>query len=277
MLKYRLISFPLLLAVVAAMFFWSAGGKYLFALFAVAGSAAALYEAARLLDKIQIPAYPRFCALSGAVVSAAFCVDNFNWLSRKICAQTALCLAVLTGIVTLLMLIRKKNDIVRKIAGSISTLAIFGFPFFLLETVYFRTLGGLPLLFYTICVVKSMDTGGYIFGLSSAKLLPGGNHKIAPTISPNKSWEGVLGGMLMSVGVSLIFYKFNGGNWGVYILHGVVLSLLSLAGDLTESSLKRSAGVKDSANWIPGMGGLLDVFDSFLYVGYFMLISNLGR
>ena len=53
----------------------------------------------------------------------------------------------------------------------------------------------------------------------------------------------------------------------VFIAHGVILSLLSLAGDLTESSLKRAAGVKDSANWIPGMGGVFDVLDSFLYNG----------
>ena len=81
----------------------------------------------------------------------------------------------------------------------------------------------------------------------------------------------------MSVAVSLIFCRCYGGDLKNHIIHGVILSLLSLAGDLTESSLKRSAGVKDSANWIPGMGGIFDVFDSFLYVGYFMLFSNLGK
>ncbi len=277
MFKHRIISFPLLLALVAAVFFWKEGGKYLFALIATAGSAAALYEGAQLFNKINIKNSPLFCAAGGALISAAYCIDQFKWCKYKLCGNTAILLAVLTGFYALLVMIAKKNDIVQKIAGSISIFAIFGLPFYLLETVYFRTLGGLPLLLYVICVVKSMDTGGYIFGMLSAKLLPGGNHKIAPSISPKKSWEGVAGGMLMSVAVSLIFCRCYGGDLKNYIIHGVILSLLSLAGDLTESSLKRSAGVKDSANWIPGMGGIFDVFDSFLYVGYFMLFSNLGK
>ena len=276
MFKYRIISFPLLLALVAAVFFWKEGGRYLFALIAVAGCGAALYEGAVLAEKINIKNSPLFCAISGALVSAAYCIDRFGWIDAQLCGTVTGLLILLTGISALLVMIAKKNDIVQKIAGSIGIFAIFGIPFILLETIYFRTLGGLPLLLYVICVVKSMDTGGYIFGMTSARLLPGGNHKIAPSISPNKSWEGVAGGMLMSVGVSLIFCKCYNGSLTTYIVHGVILSLLSLAGDLTESALKRSAGVKDSANWIPGMGGILDVFDSFLYVGYFMIFSNLG-
>ena len=276
MFKYRIISFPLLLALVAAVFFWEDGGKYLFTLIAVAGCGAALYEAAVLADKINIKNSPLFCAIAGALFSAAQCVDYFDWTSTKLFELVVPFLLFFAGICALLLMIAKKNDLVIKIAGSIGVFAIFGIPLLLLESVYFQTLGSMPLLFYVICVVKSMDTGGYIFGMTSARLLPGGNHKIAPSISPNKSWEGVAGGMLMSVGVSLIFCKCYNGSLTTYIVHGVILSLLSLAGDLTESALKRSAGVKDSANWIPGMGGILDVFDSFLYVGYFMLFSNLG-
>ena len=164
----------------------------------------------------------------------------------------------------------------RRIVGSFGVILALGVPLVLVLNLYYYDFNGVSLLLYVILVTKSMDTGGYIFGMTSARLLPGGNHKIAPSISPNKSWEGVAGGMLMSVGVSLIFCKCYNGSLTTYIIHGVILSLLSLAGDLTESSLKRSAGVKDSANWIPGMGGIFDVFDSFLYVGYFMIFSNLG-
>ena len=277
MFKYRIISFPLLLALVAAVFFWKEGGQYLFALIAVAGCGAALYEGAVLFEKIGIRNNPLYCAVTGALISGAYCIDKFNWLKEPVGVKVALIILIASGVWSLLVMIAKKNDIVQKMAGSAGVLAILGVPFVLLEPIYFQKLGNIPLLFYVICVVKSMDTGGYIFGMTSARLLPGGNHKIAPKISPNKSWEGVAGGMLMSVGVSLIFRHFCGGDLGTYILHGVVLSLLSLAGDLTESSLKRSAGVKDSANWIPGMGGIFDVFDSFLYVGYFMLFSPLGK
>ena len=275
MFKYRIISFPLLLALVGAIFFWKDGGKYLFALIAIAGSGAVLFEAAQLFDKIKIKNYPLLCAAAGALISAAFCIDKFEWFSRKICCTAAAGITAALGIISLLMMITKKNKAIRRISGSIGVLTLIGIPFFLLENIYFRTVANMSLLLYVICVVKSMDTGGYIFGMLSAKLLPGGNHKIAPSISPKKSWEGVAGGMLLSVAASLIFCHFYAGNLITYIIHGVILSLLSLAGDLTESSLKRSADVKDSAHWIPGMGGVFDVFDSFLYVGYFMLISNL--
>ncbi|MBQ7208829.1 MAG: phosphatidate cytidylyltransferase [Lentisphaeria bacterium] len=282
MLKYRIISFPLLLALVAAVFFWKTGGVYLFSLLAVAGSAALLFEAGRLCNKIDIKNDPLFCAVCGALLSAAFLAVKLPLPGdRAPCFQ--LFPAVLAAVVmlpcvyALFMLIGKKTDAVRRAAGDMGILGIFGIPVLLLEMLYFKTLGGIPLLFYVICVTKAMDTGGYIFGMASARLLPGGNHKIAPSISPKKSWEGVAGGMLFSVTASLIFRHFCGGDLLVFIAHGVILSLLSLAGDLTESSLKRAAGVKDSANWIPGMGGVFDVLDSFLYVGYFMLFSNIGQ
>ena len=110
-------------------------------------------------------------------------------------------------------------------------------------------------------------TGGYIFGMLSAKLLPGGNHKIAPQLSPKKSWEGFIGGVALSVAVSLLFHHFNGGNISEYIIFALLLGVCSFFGDVTESGLKRVCGVKDSGNWIPGMGGAFDVLDSFIYVG----------
>ena len=281
MLKYRIISFPLLLALVAAVFFWKAGGIYLFSLLAVAGSGALLYEAGTLFNRIKIKNNPQVCAVCGALLSAAFLADHLLAAEGRpsfyLFRSLVVVFILLPGAYSLVMLLSKKNKSVRRAAGNIAVCWIFGMPVFLLEMLYFKSLGGVPLLFYVICVTKATDTGGYIFGMASARLLPGGNHKIAPSISPKKSWEGLAGGMVFSVAVSLIFRHFCGGSLAVYLIHGVVLSLLSFAGDLTESSLKRSAGVKDSANWIPGMGGVFDVLDSFLYVGYFMLISNIGQ
>ena len=102
----------------------------------------------------------------------------------------------------------------------------------------------------------------------------GGNHKIVPSISPKKSWEGTAGGVILSIAVSLLFYwlfcsKGIGVNapLGWYIVAAVVLALGSFAGDLTESALKRTCDVKDSGHWIPGMGGAFDVLDSFIYNG----------
>jgi phosphatidate cytidylyltransferase len=198
-----------------------------------------------------------------------------------------LCSVAALLVLPALVLIFRKEGVLERIAGSAGIFLVFGLPLLAAVSCWLLMLpfeplnifksGTVPGMLFLIAVSKTMDTGGYIFGMLSAKLLPGGNHKIAPSISPKKSWEGVAGGMLMSVAVSLIFCHCYGGDLQNYVIHGVILSLLSLAGDLTESSLKRSAGVKDSANWIPGMGGIFDVFDSFLYVGYFMLFSNLGK
>ena len=129
-------------------------------------------------------------------------------------------------------------------------------------------------LFFVMMVTKAMDTGGYIFGMLSNRWMPGGNHKIVPSISPKKSWEGTAGGVILSIAVSLLFYwlfcsKGIGVNapLGWDIAAAVVLALGSFAGDLTESALKRTCDVKDSGHWIPGMGGAFDVLDSFIYNG----------
>jgi phosphatidate cytidylyltransferase len=122
-------------------------------------------------------------------------------------------------------------------------------------------------LIFLCLVTKATDTGGYIVGTLTSKL-PGGNHKIAPKVSPKKSYEGLLGGLILSVAVSLLFYRFapeTGRNW--YILAAVVLSFGSFFGDLTESAVKRLCDIKDSGSFVPGMGGAFDVLDSFIYNG----------
>ena len=86
-------------------------------------------------------------------------------------------------------------------------------------------------------------------------------------ISPKKSWEGAAGGLLLCLAVSYAFYRCNGGDIARYAVSAVILGVCSFFGDITESGLKRVCGVKDSGNWIPGMGGAFDVLDSFIYVG----------
>ena len=75
--------------------------------------------------------------------------------------------------------------------------------------------------------------------------------------------------MIISMLVSVIFWKLGdiGYSVGWYIAFGALLGVLSFFGDLTESGIKRSCQVKDSGSWIPGMGGIFDVLDSFIYVG----------
>jgi phosphatidate cytidylyltransferase len=125
---------------------------------------------------------------------------------------------------------------------------------------------GRQVALYLIVVVKSSDMGAYFAGTAF------GRHKLFPRISPGKTWEGGLAGILTSVLVSVGFYVAAGRRLGALqlglhdaILLGVLLAVVGGAGDIFESLLKRAAGAKDSGRVIPGMGGILDVLDSLLF------------
>ncbi|MBP2017691.1 phosphatidate cytidylyltransferase [Symbiobacterium terraclitae] len=104
------------------------------------------------------------------------------------------------------------------------------------------------------------DTMAYFVGISL------GRHKLAPKISPQKSVEGLLGGVAGAAAVGLLLAPTVGVlHWHGALL-GVAIALVATLGDLTESALKRAAGVKDSGRLLPGHGGVLDRFDSSLFV-----------
>lgn len=94
-----------------------------------------------------------------------------------------------------------------------------------------------------------------------------GRHKMAPKISPNKSWEGFAGGLLGSVLVWAILWATGlyGFNLWFALLAGASVSVMGVFGDLIESRIKRGVGVKDSGNLIPGHGGMLDRSDSLIF------------
>ena len=125
---------------------------------------------------------------------------------------------------------------------------------------------GNVMLLYVIAIVKFSDVGGFAFGLTSAKLMKGGNHKLCPTISPNKSWEGLFGSVAVSSLVSCLFMGATGFGWGKSLALGAAAALLGTAGDLVESKFKRWVGVKDSSamKMTNGLGGILDMIDSLL-------------
>lgn len=123
-------------------------------------------------------------------------------------------------------------------------------------------------LLFSILVIKMTDTGAYFTGLLI------GRHPLAPLISPKKTWEGLAGGFAVALVVSLLV------GWGMHAggalplpqpagaallllaAHGVLMAAFAVAGDLAESLLKRDAALKDSGSVLPGLGGIMDVFDS---------------
>ncbi|GAB3122683.1 phosphatidate cytidylyltransferase [Glaciibacter psychrotolerans] len=110
-----------------------------------------------------------------------------------------------------------------------------------------------------ILLVVSADTGAYVSGLNFGK------HKMAPTISPKKTWEGFLGAVLacLIVGVLLALFML-GEPWWFGLIFGAVMVLTATFGDLAESLIKRDLGIKDMSSWLPGHGGFLDRLDSIL-------------
>lgn len=110
-------------------------------------------------------------------------------------------------------------------------------------------------------LIWSNDTGAYLLGVSMGK------HKLFPRISPKKTWEGFVGGLLLTMIVSwvdaIIFPEVNLKHWFVI---GFTTAIIGTFGDLVESMFKRSIGVKDSGKFLPSHGGFLDRFDAFLLV-----------
>ena len=122
------------------------------------------------------------------------------------------------------------------------------------------------MMLYIIGIIKISDMGGFAAGVSTAKLMKGGNHKMCPTISPNKSWEGLAGSVAASCILSCCFIPITHFVWYKALAFGVTAALVGTFGDLVESKFKRWVGVKDSSTFMPaGMGGLLDMFDSLLF------------
>jgi phosphatidate cytidylyltransferase len=117
------------------------------------------------------------------------------------------------------------------------------------------------LLSFFFLVLMGSDTGAYYVGRALGK------HKLAPSISPAKTWEGLVGGVLAGLLMATIahFWFFRELPLKVALPLALMMTVVGILGDLTESALKRSAGAKDAANILPGHGGLLDRLDSLLF------------
>ena len=129
-------------------------------------------------------------------------------------------------------------------------------------------------VFIVIIAVSGNDTGALIAGMAFGK------HKMAPRISPNKTWEGFAGGVVLgTVAAAVLAYFIFDGNWWVGALAGAAAAVGGVVGDLAESAIKRDISVKDMSSFLPGHGGILDRIDSMLVaapVAYVVFALLLG-
>ena len=121
------------------------------------------------------------------------------------------------------------------------------------------------LILFIFILTWTFDTFAYLVGVKFGK------HKILPSVSPKKSWEGFFGGFIFTIIASYITYNyfdiyfdFSSIKLPLIIIMSIILPFTATIGDFTESYYKRQAGVKDSGNFIPGHGGILDRMDAFM-------------
>lgn len=122
--------------------------------------------------------------------------------------------------------------------------------------------GGFGVAIWVFAIVWATDIGGYAFGKTI------GGPRLSPRISPNKTWAGLLGGMVFAAATSVLLGRLFGFvmPWPQLALVAAGLAIWAQIGDLAESALKRHFGVKDSGAIIPGHGGILDRLDGFVFV-----------
>ena len=196
-----------------------------------------------------------------------------------IAAAIALCIATLdylyifidTWILATYLIVRivlslydKCSDAFAATGRSILSVIYIGLPLSLAALID-QSAGGQGVSRHLMLIIFIMiwlnDTGAYCVGCTI------GRHRLCERLSPKKSWEGFWGGMLFCVGAGLACaYSLDFHSWMKWVGLGIVVSVFSTWGDLFESLMKRTMGVKDSGHLIPGHGGILDRIDSLLLV-----------
>lgn len=172
--------------------------------------------------------------------------------------------AVLFALLILTYTVLSKNEFTMDDAGFVMLAMVYvamGFYFFM-EARTQSGEDGLATVFLVLFIVWATDTGAYFVGKAIGK------NKLWPLISPNKTIEGSLGGVVLACIVGLVFnmiHPFHAGVLGIVGI-AILISVVGQMGDLVESAFKRYFGVKDSGKLLPGHGGILDRLDSVLFV-----------
>ena len=251
--------------IVASLLLWDTCKWFfvvLFAAFIVLG----MNEASKLLnyDGTKTPILIKIIdSLGGVVLFSAFFV-YYNFPSAKWVPLTLVAAYILIRLTTQLYM--PSRNAIADVRQSLGSLVYVALPLAMLNTVANVSPRIVLAMFVFIWL---NDTGAFLVGCAIGK------HRLFERISPKKSWEGVFGGAAFVIAAAIaiacvpwLCKTFNPNGFGVatWIALGIVVVIASTLGDLFESLLKRTAGVKDSGNIIPGHGGILDRIDSLLFV-----------
>jgi len=257
----RVLSAIVLLAIVIATI-WFLPPVATVALAAVA-AALAFTEYAHLASALGARV-PRL--LAGAAVVAA-CLAVGGALPADVVLLSAFLLLAVFAVVKA----APGPSVLRDVSASVLPLVYIGLPLGSLAAI--RVLGGREAVLLLLVTIVVSDSAQYYTGRAF------GRRPLAPSISPKKTMEGAAGGVVLGTAAMTAggLQLFPAAGPARLLIASAAVVLLGIAGDLFESLLKRSAGVKDSSHLIPGHGGILDRIDSWLFAGpvYYMFIRSL--
>jgi phosphatidate cytidylyltransferase len=183
---------------------------------------------------------------------------------------------LLLVLLLILPLYQKTGDPLSTIQFSLFGSLYITIPFIILNLIQQLSLeDGIPYTLALFIIIWTNDTFAYLSGMAFGK------HKFFERISPKKTWEGFIGGLIMGVIAALVFnYFFPETGLMQWILFAILSSIASVYGDFVESLIKRKANMKDSGTMLPGHGGMLDRVDSILLASpviyiYLFLINSI--
>ena len=281
MLRWRLISATCLIALLVTIcwfdvnFPFSMRGIWLLPLCLFIGMAA-VGEMLDLLRKQPSPPDTVSTYFGTMVIILSACVGCFrpdlvesSPEVLRILPLWAVAFGVLLAFAVQMQRYEKPGGVVAPVALGALIMVYVGvmMSFIILLRIEFGNVRGMAALLSLVVVVKLSDIGAYTFG----RLL--GRHKLVPKLSPGKTVEGAIGGLVAGCFGAWLMFNWLGPTmvdstpgtpWWGWLLFGVVLTVAGVVGDLAESLLKRDADRKDSSTWLPGLGGILDFMDSLL-------------
>ncbi|MEY0764859.1 MULTISPECIES: phosphatidate cytidylyltransferase [Providencia] len=282
MLKYRLLTAIVLIPIVIAALFLLSPAN--FGVVVIAVCALGAWEWAQFVGwHSQAKRIGLAVVFAAILLAMQFSISDINQFSTEPMILYGLWAGLIWWGIAIILVVTYPasaawgNSVIIRLLFGVLTIIPFYCGMMVLRTVGYQsdTFFGAWWLLYVMLLVWGADSGAYAFGRTI------GRNKMAPKVSPGKTWEGLVGGLITAGVISWLFSAFAPiPVMPDYLLvTSIIVVVVSVFGDLTESMFKRQSGIKDSSHLIPGHGGILDRIDSLtaaipVFAGLNLLIFN---